>query len=165
MKSDLNREELRVMFDYRDGNLYWKEGRRGNRYLGLLAGGCCKRSGYSHIHTKGKRYRTHRLIWNYFNNTCEGYQIDHIDRDPQNNCIENLRLATASENRRNSVGIKDAVVPFKGVNLNRNSGKFYAQIWIDKVNKHLGTFNTAEEASAAFQAAAKALHGDFYREA
>jgi len=159
----LNQEELRDLFDYHEGNLYWKKSFTNSVRVGDKAGTRNKK-GYESIMVHGKLYRKHRLVWNYFNNTCEGFHIDHKDRNPSNNCIENLRLATPQENARNSVGNKGALVSSKGVHKS-GSGKFYAQIWIDTSNKYLGSFCTAEEASAAYNAAARVLHGDFYRKA
>jgi len=158
-----NREELREMFYYHEGVLYWKHDRRGGGARKGLVAGCMRPSGYSAVWVHGRAQRLHRLIWNYFNNTCEGYLVDHKDGNTRNNLIENLRLATYQENRRNSLGNKKSQVGFKGVHL---KGKgFQAQLWVDGRNKSFGTFRTPEEASAAFEAAAKALHGDFYRKA
>ena len=52
------------------------------------------------IGTKG--YRCHRIIWEIFNGKIPtGMVVDHIDRNPFNNKISNLRLITVSENNRN----------------------------------------------------------------
>lgn len=50
--------------------------------------------GYRYISIKKKLYLAHRLIWVYLNGSIpEGMEIDHIDGQPHNNRIENLRLA------------------------------------------------------------------------
>lgn len=44
----------------------------------------------------------HKLVWTAFNGEVpEGYQVDHIDRDNMNNCLDNLRLVSVSENQLN----------------------------------------------------------------
>ena len=49
-----------------------------------------------------KRYFIHRYIWELHNGTSpDGYIIDHIDRNPFNNQLSNLRLATPSQNNLN----------------------------------------------------------------
>jgi hypothetical protein len=53
---------------------------------------------------------------------------------------------------------------FKGAYPTR-SGKWQSQICIDKHRIHLGTFNTRDEAHAAYCAAANNLHGEFARHA
>lgn len=46
--------------------------------------------------------RLHRLVWETFNGEIpQGMQIDHEDGHPENNCLDNLRLATAKENSNN----------------------------------------------------------------
>ena len=46
--------------------------------------------------------RLHRLVWETFNGEIsEGMQIDHIDGNPENNRLDNLRCVTAKENSNN----------------------------------------------------------------
>jgi hypothetical protein len=71
--------------------------------------------------------------------------VDHIDEDKLNNKLSNLRLVTNRQNITTSKKTK-----FTGVNMTIY-GKYYASIRIGKQRKHLGTYNTPEEASAAYQ--------------
>ena len=49
-----------------------------------------------------KPHSLHRAVWEYHNGKIpEGMVIDHIDRNTDNNQIENLRCVTLSENARN----------------------------------------------------------------
>lgn len=51
----------------------------------------------------GKHISVHRLMWEIFNGPIpNGYEIDHIDRNPSNNALNNLRLVTHSENAKNA---------------------------------------------------------------
>ena len=60
------------------------------------------RSGYVQIHLNGRPYQLHRILAKHFipnpNNLPE---VDHVDRNPSNNSIENLRWASRSDNNRN----------------------------------------------------------------
>ena len=65
----------------------------------------------------------HRAVWAWHNGHFPTMQLDHIDLDPTNNKIKNLREVSPSENMRNMVypwkPNKDTGLP--GVYKNRNS--------------------------------------------
>ena len=88
-------------------------------------------------------------------------QVDHIDRDPLNNCRENLRLATNSENQHNQLKHKDNASGFKGVSFYKRGRKWRAVITVNYKKIHLGYFDTPEAAAAAYDTAAQSLHGTF----
>lgn len=58
------------------------------------------KSGYHRIEILNKKYLVHRLVFEYFGNEpLDGNMvIDHIDRNPNNNSINNLRQVTQKEN-------------------------------------------------------------------
>ena len=96
-----------------------------------------------------KLKKIHRLIaLHYISNPENKPEVDHIDRDRQNNNIDNLRWATRSENNSN----KEiwGAIKFKGVCKSKGGIKFAAQTTINGKKKHIGTYNTAEEASEAY---------------
>jgi hypothetical protein len=96
-------ETLRTLFNYdpETGTLSWRSGRRTGQPCGYRAG-----EGRGHLRVKvgQTHYRVHRIIWVLYYGTDipEGYLIDHIDRDPSNNRISNLRIASCSFNCINS---------------------------------------------------------------
>lgn len=56
------------------------------------------------VNGKPKHFQVHRLVYEAFNgNITEGYQIDHIDGNPSNNNLENLKVATPYENTHNNI--------------------------------------------------------------
>lgn len=110
----------------------------------------------------GVHFKTHRICFvvHHGRPIKEGMIIDHINHDHFDNRIENLREVTHSQNCMNSRArvSKKSGLP-KGVSLNK--GKFQAQIKLNRRTQHLGTFDTPEDASAAYQAVAKELFGEF----
>lgn len=61
--------------------------------------------GYGHIQVekngKAKSYKTHRLVVEAFKSPMpDRMTVDHIDKNPMNNCIYNLKVVTRAENTR-----------------------------------------------------------------
>ena len=54
------------------------------------------------VNIRGKGYFVHRLIWKLVYGRDPFGQIDHINRDPLDNRLRNLRIVTPSENSRNT---------------------------------------------------------------
>ena len=88
--------------------------------------------------------------------------VDHVNGDPADNRIENLRPATAHENARNSSGWGNRKFP-KGVYQGKD-GRIRAAVWVNGQSKKLGTFGSIGAAHAAYREAASVLHGPFFCE-
>lgn len=114
---------------------------------------CKSGGGYVSTWVKGKTVYMHRLIMDVPND----FVVDHINGNTLDNRKENLRVCTKKENLRNRKLSKNNKVGYKGVWL--NGGRYQAAI----VKKHLGAFDTAEDAALAYDEAARKLFGDFAR--
>jgi hypothetical protein len=175
MAKDLS--EVSKLFTYRDGHLYWMDRpesdfptRRGyrvfcSRFSGKIAG-TRHSNGYWQINIGGSIYLSHRIIYYiHYGNVPDSLDIDHIDGNRDNSRIENLRLATRSQNLRNSASLR-GVVDLAGVSFDKRRKKrpYYARIRVDGGRVvNLGVFKTPEEAHEAYCRAAKDLHGEFAR--
>ena len=87
-------------------------------------------------------------------------QIDHIDRNPLNNKIENLRVCTQAQNHINSKTPRNNTSGYKGV-LKTPSGKFQARLGFKGKKLYLGLFDSAEEAAECVKRVTKELYGEF----
>lgn len=99
----------------------------------------------------------HRMVMN----CTPDEEVDHKNRNGLDNTRGNLRIATRSENMRNSRRRKDNKSGFKGVSFHRDRRKWTAHIMLNKKSMYLGLFTTPEEAHAAYCAAATSFHGEF----
>jgi hypothetical protein len=116
--------------------------------------------GYLYIGFRHKRYYAHRLAWFIMTGKAPVAFIDHKNLDKLDNRWINLREATRAQNTQNCRAKGD--LP-KGV---QPSGRgFKAQISSGGRCIYLGTFDTIDEAHAAYCAAATRLFGDFARAA
>lgn len=88
-------------------------------------------------------------------------EVDHRNTDPLNNRRDNLRLATRSQNCANRGLHSNSTSGHKGVSWHKDNHKWYARIYKDGKVNHLGYFDTAEEAFAAYCKAAPEIHGEF----
>jgi hypothetical protein len=73
-----------------------------------------------------------------------------------------LRWAARPENGQNVKIRKDNTSNYKGVCFSKAAHKYQANITVNGKLKHLGLFTTAEQASEAYEAAAKVIHKEFY---
>ena len=112
---------------------------------------------------KVKTFRVHRLVGMAFlENVDNKPLIDHIDENKSNNNVKNLRWATQKDNSCNRGKTKNNKSGFKGVSFHKPSKTYRAQIKINDKYKNLGHFKSAEEASQAYEAKAKEIHGEFF---
>jgi HNH endonuclease/AP2 domain len=126
--------------------------------------GCLnKDTGYIQIKIDGHLYRAHRLAWFYVYGNFPIHQIDHINGNRSDNRIENLREATHLQNQHNQTKPRANNTGYKGVSFYAPLLKYRARIKLKNKEKHLGYFDTPEEAYEAYCNAAKSLHGDFAR--
>ena len=132
------------------------------RYAGALAG-CSCRNGYRTIRINDRLYLAHRLVWLHVTGVWPAAEIDHINGNPGDNRLANLREATHAENLQNTKLQRTNTSGFKGAHWNTRDGKWYAQITADGRWRFLGYFSTPEAAHPAYCAAAREHHGEFAR--
>ena len=90
----------------------------------------------------------HRLAWLYVHGAWPEKQLDHINRDKDDNRINNLREVDNKQNQEN-VGLwSHNTSGYRGVSVRRN-GTFQADIKLDGKTVCLGVFKTVEDAAIA----------------
>lgn len=121
--------------------------------------------GYWKVFVDGRWILAHRLAWAWMNgDQWPDGEIDHINGDPSDNRIANLRIANRSQNVANAKFNSLNTTGFRGVCEVRRYRKISYQAEIRKDGKRifLGRFPTPELAHAAYLEAAIRLHGKFF---
>jgi len=101
----------------------------------------------------------HRIVWKMQTGSDASHRIDHRNQIRHDNRWENLREATASQNRFNGGLDANNTSGFRGVFFQAN--KWRAQITVNGKRRHLGYYETREAASKAYLAAAQHFAGEF----
>jgi hypothetical protein len=140
----ITQDQVKHLFQYNDGSLYWKNPTSLKIKPGDLAGGK-HNSGYLMIKINCKRYFVHRLVFLYHRGFLPS-QIDHIDGDVHNNRIENLRECNNQQNSQNRKLSNISMSGVKGVSWDKRKRKWTVSITVGntKFRKQFDDFDLAE---------------------
>ena len=155
----LTKDYLHQIFEYKDGNLYYKKQTSPNSKIGKKVGSLTNR-GYLSTTIKSKFYLLHRLIFMMFHGYLPAY-IDHIDGNQSNNCIENLREATLQQNNYNAKTRKNSKSGIKNVYWQKSTKKWGVALRTNKIYKYFGCFDDLELATLVATEARNKYHGKF----
>lgn len=109
-----------------------------------------------------KVYFVHRIVYALAHNIDpDGFLIDHIDGNPLNNKVSNLRLVDYNQNSLNRMGNKGASSKYKGVCFAKYTNRWRSLITNKGKTYHLGYFDKEEDARDAYREAAIKIHGEF----
>lgn len=166
--------------DFETGILYWKYRPKSmfnslRAYCSWNANWANKETGHfvrsktgakSHVGINCKSFPmtrcAHRIIWEMRNGPIpEGMVIDHINGDPWDNRIENLRVCSQSQNMRNSARHFINGHGVKGVSWDKVNKKWQTEIRTDKGRVFLGRHITKGLAALAYAKAAMMYHGEY----
>src|SRR5262245_47586099 len=108
--------DRRLTYDHESGVLRWRERPEGppqwnGKWAGKVAGGPSKSNAHHVVRFGNRLLLGHRIAWKLFSHEEPPEHIDHIDGDPMNNRIANLRAATRHENLRNAKRHKGKGLP------------------------------------------------------
>jgi len=149
------------VLDDKTGNLFWKErpsqkiriGQRAGCIGNFVSGQRCviRVPGY-----KGYFYR-YRLVWKIVTGYDPSDALDHYDKNTLNDCFSNLVDGGKSWNARNN-RIR-AKTGYRGVveRHNKNGSRYWASLTHFGKTVYLGTFESPEAASVAYEAARQRL--------
>ena len=155
----ITQDQVKDLFEYRKGKLYWKIIPARNIKASGIAGSL-NFGGYLQTTIKNKLYLNHRIIFLMFH----GYLpkvLDHIDGNRLNNQIENLREATAAQNQHNS---KKPITNTSGVKCvfwHKQTKKWQVKLKTNGVSKSFGLYNDIKVAKFIAETMRYKYHGAF----
>lgn len=152
-----------IHYDPETGAFTWRIATGSTRRAGGPAGCVSKHLGCILIGIDNHQYYGHHIAWFYVHGQWPVNEIDHKNGDRADTRLANLREADRSENMANRRRgcLKGNLSGFKGVEQHR--AKWTARIKMRGERRYLGSFDTPEEAHAAYCKAATELHGEFAR--
>ncbi len=101
--------------------------------------------GYRVIEIKGKAYKAHRLAWLYVYGYFPGYDMDHINKNPSDNRLKNLRVVSRSCNKINTNNRRDNSSGVKGIHWSKANSKWRVEIF----DRYIGLYENFDDAVAA----------------
>jgi len=159
-RATLTADRLRQVLNYDPvtGTFTWAQGMGARAPAGSQAG--CRsgrNSPWLVIRIDGVKYYAHRLAWLHIHGEWPVGVIDHVNGNPADNRIANLRDVPQRVNCENKrAPLANNQVGFLGVSP--HGQKFAANICAHGESKYLGRFECAEEAHKAYVHAKRALH-------
>lgn len=148
----LTQSRLKELLHYSPdtGMFTWRTKRRGvlkGRVAGGLNGG-----GYVRMKIDGHEYYAHRMAHLYMTGEMPD-EVDHEDHVRDNNRWENIIPSSRSENGKNVSMRSINTSGVTGVLWDRNARKWRAYITVNRDHKHIGLFESIEDATVARKAA------------
>ena len=160
----ITQQELKSLlcYSHETGVFTWRIAKSRKIKAGDIAGNTHIR-GHIDIRINRKLYKAHRLAWLYVYGGFPEKMLDHINGNPADNRIENLREVTDAENLKNVKRHSDNRSGYKGVYYRKERNTYRASIFSNGKKKMLGSFKDPAEAHDAYKKAALELHGEYAR--
>jgi len=135
----LSAEEARraLSYDSDTGDIVWKEPSSSRLKPGDSAGSV-RADGYRKIRVNYHSYYAHRLAWLLYYGEWPEHDIDHVNHDPSDNRISNLRDVTNAENHKNLPKFSCNTSGIPGLSRSYN-GVWRGRVYVNRKLHHSGS--------------------------
>lgn len=158
---NISQERLKQLFNYDDtSGLLTRIVPRHRHSNPNYSVGSIDKQGYLIVKVDGHKLLGHHVVWLYHYGVYPEKMIDHINGIRSDNRVSNLRYTTPSQNMMNSRQARSSA-GYKGVSFHKEEKRYRARIMIEGKIHCLGGYSTAEEASEAYNRAAREMQGEF----
>ncbi len=157
--SDITADWIKNALDYdpETGEFKWRQ-RFGKRGVPGRKAGTIDFNGYLVVTINGKRLKGHRLAWLVMTGAWPSVAVDHINGNRTDNRFANLREADWAENQHNRCLQRNNKSGYHGVAWDSHAKKWRAGIRAAGRGVNLGSYDTPQEAHAAYLRAKAAMH-------
>lgn len=145
----LNYLNTKLKYDPLPGQFTWISPTSRRVKVGDIAG-VERDDGYIRIKVNNVNYYAHRLAWLFTYGNWPSINIDHINGDPSDNRVSNLRECNQTENNQNKIKQTNNSSGYTGVYYHKGAKKWMSYISINGKRKHLGLFDDLLAASEAY---------------
>jgi len=156
---NLTQEQALHLFEYKNGNLFWKNTTHPKIKIGSQVG-FINDNGYCVASIYGKKYLAHQIVYLMQH----GYipkAIDHINNIKVDNRIENLREVTRQQNMQNKPLSKTNTTGYKNVYWKEKNKKWEVAISVDGKRKYIGIYKDLELADLVATEARDKYYGEY----
>ena len=160
-KLTIARARQELNYDPVSGQLKWLRASNNRQRLAGDVAGFEGSKGYIRLKFLGKENLAHRLIWAMMTGGFPDREVDHINGVRSDNRWSNLRLVDPSQQRANAKINSNSSSGVRGVYFNKRRGKWRAHYQ----RRHLGYFETIDDASSAVARAFDEATGAEFRRA
>jgi hypothetical protein len=155
----LTPERLRSLLDYDpDTGVFTNRVTRNPRAKAGQPAGALTSEGYTAFQINGAKIYAHRAAWAYVYGVWPDTEIDHINRQRNDNRIVNLRLATRCQNSQNTGAHKRNPTGCKGVTFHARNKKWQVQLRANSKTFYVGQYAKLADAVQARAIAEIFLH-------
>ena len=150
MAIDMDHIRTALSYDATSGRFTWLVNKKGRSARAGAEAGCTRSDGYVSITINAERHYAHRLAWMFaVGQIPDDMEIDHIDHNPSNNRIQNLRLVTRSGNRKNRSRDSRNKSGINGVHWAPHAKAWRVQVRSERKTRHIGYFKSLSDARHA----------------
>lgn len=152
---------LRDLFEYLPDGTFRRIGKIGRSgTLGRIVAGSKHHTGYRVLKVDNRTVMFHRAVWIWHNGKCPKV-LDHINRNREDNRIENLRPLTTTKNLWNQKKMRNSTTGVKGLHWEASRGYWVGSVQANGKRHKVGFSKDRAKVEQLLKRKREELHGKY----